>query len=162
MQLAFSSYLSLFMLSICFLVDEHKDWGKSVMLSAYRGFHGSAVKLHSGLPLLPRARAFMTWRATSRFVLPYCRRLSRRCVLTTTARPMHERAERFRFPRVSGNSVCEPFPPSLPLSFTLSFLPPFSHSISIPHSSSVHPIHLSPPLPSSTNPTLGSRRRGIA
>lgn len=37
--------------------------------------------------LFPRARA---WHAASRFVLSYCRVLSRRCVLTTAARPMHD------------------------------------------------------------------------
>lgn len=37
--------------------------------------------------LFPRARA---WRAASRFVLSYCRVLSRRCVLTTAARPMQD------------------------------------------------------------------------
>lgn len=72
----------------------------------YRGFHGSAVKLHSGTSF---SRARVTRDIASRFVLPYCRELSRRWVLTIAARPIHQR---FRFPRVSGNSVCSTLPPS--------------------------------------------------
>lgn len=120
---------------------------KSVMLSAYRGFHGSAVKLHSVLPLLPRARGLASRK-------PFCS-----AILSRAISPMrfddrgpsdaHEPAERFRFPRVSG---IVPF----------DYLHPYSSPLLFRSSSSVHPVvHLSPSLPSSANLTLGPRRREI-
>lgn len=68
---------------------------KSAMSAAYRGFHGSAVKLHSRL-LFPARSWRAAWQAASRFVLPNCRELSPgpSRVLTTAARPMHEWAKR--------------------------------------------------------------------
>lgn len=77
-------------------------------------FTGRLSNSTRGFPFPASKRT--TWRAASRFVLSYCRGLSRRCVLTTAARPMHG-SERFRFPRVSGSSVCFAHPSSLRVLF---------------------------------------------
>lgn len=81
------------------------------------GFTGRLSNSTRGFPFPASKRT--TWRAASRFVLSYCRGLSRRCVLTTAARPMHG-SERFRFPRVSGSPVCFAHPS--PFSFARSLV----------------------------------------
>lgn len=95
--------LSLSTLFIYFPCRRVQGAGKSLMSDAYREFHGSAVKLHSGISF---SRGHVHDMACRK---PFCS-----VILSGTISPMrfddrgpsNARTERFRFPRVSGSSVC--------------------------------------------------------
>lgn len=80
------------------------------------GFTGRLSNSTRGFPFPASTRT--TWRAASRFVLSYCRGLSRRCVLTTAARPAHDPST---VPVPSGIRQFRLFRSLPPFSFARSF-----------------------------------------
>lgn len=83
-----------------FPLDEYKERESQLISDAYRGFHGSTVKLYSGISFSREHAHDMACRK------PFCS-----VILSGTISPMrfddrgpsNARSERFRFPRVSGS-----------------------------------------------------------